>query len=47
MDSPLVPFTIGGDQNIFVIEQFWGRAVQALRDSKESGALLILICHPE
>src|SRR5579863_741837 len=39
--SLLVPFTIPQDKTNFVIEQFWGRAVQASCDSKESGALLI------
>jgi len=39
--SLLVPFTFRADETIFVIEQFWGRAVQASCNSKEFRALLI------
>jgi len=40
--SPLVPFTFRADESTFVVEQFWGRAVQASCNSKEFRALFSL-----
>jgi hypothetical protein len=41
-DGTEVEFQIFGKASSLAIEQFWGRAVRASRDSKEFGTLLIL-----